>query len=235
MCPLVAAIRERFLTVQPGVRIDVECGGSDRGLKDVREGKARIGMVSRALKAEEKDVVGFPMARDGVSIIANGGNPLATLSREQIAGIFSGRIVSWKTLNGREAPIAVILREKDKPVTEMMEKTFVLQGRLRGRVIPGDNPVTIAAVAADRDAIGYVSSGEAARQAGAGVTVRLVAVDGVLPTERNVITGNYPLTRPLSLVTRELPSGVAKAFIDFCLSSKVVDLVERFGFVPYED
>jgi phosphate transport system substrate-binding protein len=102
-------------------------------------------------------------------------------------------------------------------------------------VVAGDNPVTIDAVAADPLAIGYVSSGEADRQAGAGAAIRVVPVDGVMPTERNVITGNYPLTRPLSLVTRELAAGAAKDFINYCLSSKVVDLIEKFDFVPYEE
>ena len=101
--------------------------------------------------------------------------------------------------------------------------------------MPGDNPVTIAAVAADPDAIGYVSSGEAERTANAGAAIRIVPVGGVMPTGRNVITGNYPLTRPLSLITRGLPAGAAKEFINYCLSSKVVDLIERFDFVPYED
>ena len=141
----------------------------------------------------------------------------------------------WQTLNGKNAPIAVILREKEKPVTELFEKYFKLQGRIQGKVVPGDNPVTIEAVAADPDAIGYVSSGEAERQANAGAAIRIVPVGGVMPTERNVITGNYPLTRPLSLITRELPTGAAKDFINYCLSSKVVDLIERFDFVPYED
>ena len=62
-----------------------------------------------------------------------------------------------------------------------------------------------------------------------------VSVGGVMPTERNVITGNYPITRPLSLITRELPGGATKEFINYCLSSKVVDLIEKFDFVPYED
>jgi phosphate transport system substrate-binding protein len=235
MCPLISAISERFRTVQPDVRIEVTCGGSDRGIKDVREGNAEIGMIARALKTEEKDLFGFPMARDGVSLIVHKSNPLAALSNEQIAGIFSGEIRDWQRLNGKRAPIAVILREKEKPVTELVEKHFNLKGRIQGKVVPGDNPVTIAAVAADPDAIGYVSSGEAERQANAGAAIRIVSVGGVMPTGRNVITGNYPLTRSLSLITRELPSGAAKDFINYCLSSKVVDLVEKFDFVPYED
>jgi len=235
MCPLITAINERFRAVQPAVRIEVACGGSDRGIKDIREGNAEIGMVSRALRTEEKGLFGFPMARDGVSLIVHKSNPLAALSNEQIAGIFSGEIKDWQSLNGKRATIAVILREQQKPVTELFEKYFNLKGRIQGKVVPGDNPVTIAAVAKNPDAIGYVSSGEAERQANSGTAIRIVSVGGVMPTERNIITGNYPLTRPLSLITRELPSGAAKEFINYCLSSKVVDLIVRFDFVPYED
>ncbi len=235
MCPMIAAIGERFRTVQPDVRIEVQCGGSDRGIKDVREGGAEIGMIARALKGDEKDLFGFPMARDGVSLIVHKSNPVTSLSDGQIIGIFSGEITTWQPLNGNKAPIAVILREPDKPVTELFEKHFNLKGRIRGTVVPGDNPVTIDAVASDPAAIGYVSSGEAERKAHAGVAIGIVPVGGVMPTERNVITGNYPLTRPLSLITRLLPAGAAKDFINYCLSSKVVDIVERYDFVPYED
>lgn len=235
MCPLISAVGERFHTVNPGVRIEVQCGGSDRGIRDLREGNAEIGMIARALKGDEKDLFGFPLARDGVSLIVHKTNPLTALSEEQIARIFSGEIGTWQPLNGRSAPIAVILREQQKPVSELFEKHFNLKGRIRGKVVPGDNPVTIGAIAADPDAIGYVSSGEAERQAGAGAAIRIIPVGGVMPTARNVITGNYPLTRPLSLITRDLPSGAAKDFINYCLSSKVVDIIERFDFVPYED
>lgn len=232
---MIAAIAKRYRAVQPAVRIDVQCGGSDRGIKDVRLGNAEIGMVSRTLKLDEKGLFGFPMARDGVSIIVHKSNPLETLSTEQITGIFSGKIDTWRALNGRNAPIGVILREKVKPVTELFEKHFGLVGLLRGKVVPGDNPVTIAAVAADPGAIGYVSSGEAERVVQSGAAIRVITVGGVLPTTRNVITGNYPLTRPLTLVTRDLPAGAAEDFINYCLSSKVVDLIEKFDFVPYED
>ena len=126
--------------MQPDVRIEVECGGSDRGIKDIREGNAEIGMVSRASKADEKGLFGFPMARDGVSIIVHKTNPLTALSNEQITGIFSGKIGTWLPLNGKDAPIAVILREPQKPVTEMFEKHFGLHGRLRGRSCPGTIP-----------------------------------------------------------------------------------------------
>jgi phosphate transport system substrate-binding protein len=235
MCPMIAAIAERYRAVRPTQRIDVQCGGSDRAIKDIQQGNAEIGMVSRTLKADEKGLFGFPMARDGVSIIVHDSNSVTTLTDEQIKGIFSGTIGTWRSINGKDEPIVVVLREAQKPVTELFAKYFDLPGRLTGTVVPGDNPVTIAAVAADPRAIGYVSSGEAVRTAQVGSPIRVIPVGGVLPTSRNVITGNYPITRPLTLITRDLPHGAAKDFINYCLSPKAVDLIEKFDFVPYED
>ena len=120
-------------------------------------------------------------------------------------------------------------------MTELFKNYYGLNKDIRGKVLAGDNPVTINAVASNPYAVSYISSGEAERRLGAGVTIKILPVNDVIPTKRNIITGNYPIARPLTLVTRGLPSGMVKEFINFCLSSKVVDIIERFDFVPYED
>ena len=58
---------------------------------------------------------------------------------------------------------------------------------------------------------------------------------GVSATSRNIRAGNYPISRPLTLVTRGRPAGLAKAFIDFCASSQGTDIVIAHDFVPYLD
>lgn len=236
MCPLIAETGRRFQSLHPGIRVDVECGGSERGIKDVREGKADIAMVSRALTEKEKDLYGIPIARDGVSIILHKNNPVKALSHAQTVGIFTGKIANWKKVGGADAPITVLLREKKKNVTELFNKYYKLnETETKGAVLVGDNPVTINGVASNPNAIGYISSGHAEREAASGAPIKILPVDDLLPTRRNIITGNYPVTRALSLVTRTAPSGVAREFIDYCLSPAVVDIVERFDFVPYED
>ena len=60
---------KRFEELHPGVRVDVQTGGSSRGVNDTRQGLNDIGMVSRPLKGDESDLHGFAIARDGVSII----------------------------------------------------------------------------------------------------------------------------------------------------------------------
>src|SRR3990170_5604692 len=66
MAPLMKKLAARFETLHPGTRVEVQGGGSGRGISDAREGKADIGMCSRALTDHEKDLYGFPIARDGV-------------------------------------------------------------------------------------------------------------------------------------------------------------------------
>ena len=65
--------------------------------------------------------------------------------------------------------------------------------------------------------------------------LKLIKVDGYAPSARNLRRGLYPLLIPLSLVTRELPQGEIKAFLDFCLSAHATALVARLGFVAYVD
>ncbi|MEK7771939.1 MAG: substrate-binding domain-containing protein, partial [Pseudomonadota bacterium] len=98
IAPLAGEIARRFESLHPGVRIDVQTGGSSRGIHDVRKGIAAIGMVSRALKADEADLQAFAIAQDGISIIVHAGNPVITLNRKQIADIYTGRITHWNAV-----------------------------------------------------------------------------------------------------------------------------------------
>ena len=61
--------------------------------------------------------------------------------------------------------------------------------------------------------------------------VRAVTVDGVPPTDANIRSGSYLLSRPMLLVTRGPPEGEVKAFVDFVLSREGQAFVERY-FVP---
>ena len=90
VAPLAAEIGKRFEAGHPGVRVDVQSGGSSRGVTDARKGLANIGMVSRALKDEEKDLKAFSIARDGVGITLHKDNPVQTLSDRQVVDIYTG-------------------------------------------------------------------------------------------------------------------------------------------------
>ncbi|MEB3354066.1 MAG: substrate-binding domain-containing protein [Cyanobacteriota bacterium] len=64
VAPLAAEIAKRYEASHPGTRVDVQTGGSSRGIADARSGMAQIGLVSRALKPEEADLQATTIAID---------------------------------------------------------------------------------------------------------------------------------------------------------------------------
>ncbi len=108
VAPLILEIGKRFESQNPGVQVDVQNGGSGRGISDIRSGVAAIGMVSRALKPEEQSLNAFTVARDGICIVLNSSNPVKTLNDEQIKGIYTGRITNWKEVGGVDRAITVV-------------------------------------------------------------------------------------------------------------------------------
>ena len=108
LAPLISEIGKRFESLYPTVRIDVQSGGSSRGVADARQGLADIGMVSRAMKENERDLSAFPVARDGVCPILHQENPVQALTDEQVVAIYTGKITNWKAVGGTDAPITVV-------------------------------------------------------------------------------------------------------------------------------
>ncbi|HWZ47656.1 MAG TPA: substrate-binding domain-containing protein [Herbaspirillum sp.] len=235
--PLMVQIASRFRTLHPKVEIKIEMGGSARGIRDVRDGKTDIGMVSRVLTESEQDLKGFPIARDGIGLMVHKNNPVTTLTSAQVTGIFTGQIKNWREVGGRNAPIMVINREDGRGSIELFKEHFRLRySDIQAQIVLGaDNPAVIEAVAAQPNAISMMSVIEADNKEKAGGLIKLVSLDGVAATHASILSGNYPLSRPLSLVTRELPTGLLKNFIEYSLSAQVVDIIENMGFIPYQE
>lgn len=233
VAPLVAEIARRFESLHPNVRIDVQSGGSSRGIADIRRGTAEIGMVSRGLKPDENDMTGRAIARDGIALIVHRGNPVDRLSDRQIVDIFSGRVTNWNQVGGPNANITVVNKAAGRATLELFLAYFKLRERdIRAGVVIGDNQHGIRTVAGDPYAIGYVSIGAAEVEASRGTAIKMLPVAGVIPTLANVRNGSFPLSRPLNLVTHGERSALVEAFLSFASSSENYDLVEAQSFVP---
>ncbi len=233
IAPLAAEIGKRFEELHPGRRIDVQSGGSSRGIVDVRQGVADIGLVSRALDTGERDLHAFAVARDGIAPIVHRDNPLAALSDEELVAIYTGRIERWSALGGRDAPITVVHKAEGRSTLELFLTYFGLQNsQIAPDVVIGDNEQGIKTVAGNRDAIAYVSIGTAAYDAQRGVPIRLLPLGGVQASLANVASGAFPISRPLNLVTHAEPEGLAAEFIAFACSPAVHDIIRSQWLVP---
>lgn len=234
IAPLVNEIAKRFEAKNPDIRVDVQSGGSSRGMSDVRSGMADIGMVSRGLKQEEGDLVPHTIAIDVVSMIIHKKNPIAALTHQQILDIFTGKITNWKSVGGEDRKITVVNKAEGRSTLEIFLSHFKLNNRdIRAQVVVGENQQGIKSVAGNLGAIGYVSLGAAEFEEKNGTAIRLLPLSNAPASAENVRSGKFPMARPLNLITKGTISDPGRRFIQFSQSSEVRDLVQaQFLFSP---
>jgi phosphate transport system substrate-binding protein len=234
--PLMLEIGRRFERLNPGVNIDVTSGGSGKGISDLRGGISDIAMVSRQLADNERDLFAFALCRDGAAIVVHRSNPLKGLSSRQLSDVLTGKISDWKQLGVRPGPLKLAWRKEGQAIPELVMTHLKLKPeQIRSQATIFENEDAIAFVAKDRNAITLVALGVAEQSVKSGAAVKLLAYGGIPASTRSVRDHTYLLSRPLSLVTRTPPTGLQKRLIDYASSAAVTDLMEKHGFVPYQD
>lgn len=236
MAPLVEELGRRFRAQHPGVLITVKAGGSARGVADVLAGKADIGMVSRELNRTEQALFAIPIARDGVTFVVHKDNPVQALTRAQTLAVFTGKVTDWRELGGRPAPIEVVTRMPGGGVMEIVPHYLgIAPEAIKAAHVIGENAEVVRFVAANRNAIAFFSVGAADHAAQLGLPLKPITLDGRVPGSGSVRDGTWPLSRPLNLLTRRVPAGAARAFIEFALSPAAREVVLEYDFVPYQN
>lgn len=179
MAPMLEAVGKRFTTLHPGVQVQINTTGSARGIEDVVSGKADIGMASRSLTDKESGLFSFAIARDGVCLVVHKSNPVRSLTNQQVAGIFTGRIGNWSAVGGRDAPIAPINAKEGLGAVELFVHYFgVKYSDIKTPIVVSGNPGRIVALIENPNGISYMSIGWAQREADRGVPIKLLPVDG---------------------------------------------------------
>ncbi|MEM7014038.1 MAG: substrate-binding domain-containing protein, partial [Verrucomicrobiota bacterium] len=162
-------------------------------------------------------------------------NPIAELTDEQIIGIYKGEIESWSEVGGDNKPITVVNRAEGRSELELFGKFFNLDTtEIDADIVSGENQHGIKTVAGDPNAIIYMSVGASEFEAKRGASIKLLPLRGVAATFENVQSGQYPLARPLILITKPDPAGLVGQFIAFATSPEVNDLVQGQHYVPIQ-
>lgn len=232
VAPLALEIGKRFEKRHPGVHVNVQTGGSSRGIADVRSGLSDIGMASRALVESEKELYEHTIALDGIAIIIHKDNVIEALSDEQVKSIYLGNISNWKDVGGVDKSITVVNKAEGRSTLELFLHHYKLKNsQIKASVVIGDNQQGLKTVAGNPFAIGYVSVGAAEYESTFGAPIKALPLGGVPAKVKEIEKGSFPLARPLNLVTNKPPVGWVKTFIDFSQSNSVGDLIEEFYFV----
>jgi phosphate transport system substrate-binding protein len=233
VAPLAGELAKRYEAQHPNVRIDVQSGGSSRGIADARQGTADIGMVSRSLKSDEKDLQSFTIAQDGISVILHKDNAVTKLSDADIVSIYTKKITNWKEVGGKDAPITVVSKAEGRSTLELFAKYFKLETKdIKADSVIGDNEQAIKLLVGNPDVIAYVSVGTAEYESSQNSPIKLLAIKDVAASTANILNGTFPIARPLNLVTKSTPTGLSKEFIEFAQSKANEDIVKAQYFVP---
>ena len=169
----------------------------------------------------------FPFAIDGVAVAVHPDNPVKSLSGEQVADIYSGKVTDWKELGGEPGAIDLYGREDGSGTRETFTDKLLGKAQLSPSVnVVGSNGAMKTAIAQDKRAIGYVGIGHL------DASIAGVALDGALPTQENAASGAYKVVRDLYMNTKGAPTGLTAAFIDYIYSPDGAKIIEESGYIP---
>jgi phosphate transport system substrate-binding protein len=224
--PFAELLAEEYMLRHPQSRIYVQGGGSTAGIEALRTHAAHVGMSSRSLMAEEKDLYAVTIARDAIAIIVHPTNPVGDLSFTQIKQIFSGKIRNWSEVGGHPRPIVLVTREEGSGTREAFQKLVMEKEEISlDSLVQDSNGAIRQVVSSDPNAIGYISLGLVNEK------VKAVNISGVEPNLKNIVYRRYRLVRPFLFVFNGKPEGEANSFLEFVLSPEAQELLTKEGLV----
>jgi len=164
--PLILKLADEFMSIHPGVKIEVSKIGTGEGITSLLEGKCQLAMISRPLTDEEAKagIWVVSVAKDGVAPIVNQKNPYIErllkqgVSPDEFIRVFSsGKQVTWGEIldtNARDK-ITVYSRADESGAAEIWAGFMYKKASdLKGIGISGDDEM-IRNIQEDPLAIGF--------------------------------------------------------------------------------
>lgn len=235
---------QRWTEVYPdkkNVEFQVTGGGSGVGIAALINGTTDVCSSSRPMKPAEIDQlkaktgskgIEVRVARDGLSVYVHKSNPVKQLTVEQIGKIFRGEITNWKDVGGPNKTIVLYSRENNSGTYEFFKEHVLNKQDFAAQTQHmAGTAALINAVSKDPLAIGYGGAAYAKN-----VKALAVAPEAgkpyVLPTEKTILSNEYPIARFLYFYLKGRPEGEIKKFIDWVISPAGQKVVQEVGYYP---
>lgn len=227
---LCEALSESFMEKYPEVAVTVQYTGSGAGLESLCAGTVDIGNASRHLKDGEvaNGAVENVVAIDGIAVIVDKANACTDITAEELAKIYTGEIVNWAEIGGADEAIVVIGREAGSGTRDAFEELLEVKDTCAYAQELDSTGAVLAKVASTEGAIGYVSLDVVDD------SVSAVALDGISPTEENILAGAYLLSRPFVMATMgeiDAQNEVVKTWFDYISSEDGKQVISKIGLI----
>ena len=238
--PLAQKEAEIYMKENPSAKITVIGGGSGVGISAFLDGTTDIAMSSRKVKMSEKMKLTdagktykeVAIANDALSVIVNPGNKVSQLTREQLEGIYTGKITNWKDVGGEDTKIIVYSRESSSGTYDFFKEHVLNNKNYATSVL--NMPATgaiVQSVSQTKGAIGYVGLAYMDKS----VKDLKVSYDKgktyVEASVANAMNKTYPIVRPLYFYYLSKDGAKLLPLIDYILSDKGQKIVSDVGYI----
>jgi phosphate transport system substrate-binding protein len=239
--PLSQKEAESYMKSNKSSKITVTGGGSGVGLAALVDNSTDIAMSSRKIKMDEKmklqdagraykEII---IAFDALSVIVNPNNKVSQLTREQLEGIFTGKIKNWKEVGGDDMPIVAYSRESSSGTYEFFKDHVLNKKNYASSVL--NMPATgaiVQSVSQTKGAIGYIGLAYMEKNI---KTVKISYDKGktyIAPSMETAKDRTYPVVRPLYFYYLSTVEKNVRPFVDYILSAEGQKIVEQVGYIP---
>jgi phosphate transport system substrate-binding protein len=239
--PLTQTVAEEYMKINNNASIMVTGGGSGVGIAALLNGTTDIAQSSRSLKMDEKiqlkndgkTLTELIIGYDALAVIVNPANKVSQLTREQLEGIFTGKITNWKQVGGTDMRIVAYSRETSSGTYEFF-KEHVLQNKnyaASALLMPATGAI-VQSVSQTKGAIGYVGLAYLEKD----IKSLKVSFDKgktfVAPSVSTSKNKTYPIIRPLYYYYLTSLEKTVTPFVKFVLSPAGQQMVMKTGYVP---
>ena len=175
---------------------------------------------------------------DALVFIVNEDNPVTNLTQQQLKDIYAGKITNWKEVGGKDLDIVAFQRRADSGSQTLFKKLLIQDGELMDpptELAPtamGELVDSLAAYNNTANAIGfsvYYYINQMYSQPG----LRLLSVDGVMPSNDTLADGSYPLCNDFYAVIH--PDAAAdspeRILYDWLDTDAGQDCIKKSGYV----
>ena len=174
----------------------------------------------------------------GFVFFVNKDNPVKSLTKKQLQDIYRGKIKNWKELGGDDVEIIPYQRNEGSgsqtglyrfllPKKEVMKAPSELAIGEMGEIVDAVANYDNAKGAIGYSYYYYVSSMHYTDQ------IKLLGVDGVVPSDETISDGSYPMINQSQIVIRDdtPEDSVVRKIIAWCQSEEGAKLAEENGYV----
>ena len=236
----------------PEIEVRIVATSSSDAPKALVGDVSAVGMMSREITNKERDAVaarhggkapvGVAVAVDAIGIFVYRGNPLESISFEELERVYGaeprsgGRVKSWGELGAGGAwssrEVVPIGFEPGRGAHDLMRE-LVLGGKAfrAGVVTEPVSTSVVQAVAMEDGGVGYASVYFRTARTRM-LPVRNADGKAVAPTEEAIASGEYPLARALYFYVNPGASAATQEFVRFVQSEEGRQVVKSAGGIP---